>query len=260
MATANKKALDLAPLYELGLSESEVTLYLAMIDHGALTAQEIVKYTHTKRPTVYYAMRQLVEKGLVHKTGTEAIERFQAEPPGKLLAVLLMRRQKLEGLESAIKDLIPNLTPSNTPREGVPKILFYEGEQAMKQAIMETLYCRTKKVDYITPHDNFFWQTDKRFAEQYVKERKDRTITTRHLWEQPLTPQYMGNFKDVATVRLLPKSMCDHFRTTTLLYDDTVMYISSQKSGYVLLVKSKEHYELMSSVFNVLWDISASLS
>lgn len=254
-----KATLNFDPLYELGFSESEVSVYLAMIDHGALTAQEIVRYTQGKRPTVYYALRQLEEKGLIHKTGTQAVERFQAEPPVKLLAVVLLRQHRLRTLEDEVKKIIPQLTPSKTSREGIPKILFYEGEENMKQIISETLYCRSKKIDYLTPHDNFFWQTDKTFANTYIHDRREWGIKTRHLWEAPLAPNYMVNFRQHADVRILPKQMYGKYRTTMLLFDDTVMYISSRDSGYVLVVKSKEHYELMASMYETLWGLSKKM-
>lgn len=249
-------ALDLSVFYELGLSETEIKLYLILIERGALTAQELVRAATAKRPTVYYALRQLMGKGLVHKTGTQAVERFQAEPPAKLLAVLLWRHQHLQGLERQVKNLIPHLVPSKVAHEGVPHILFYEGDKAMKQAITDTLYCRDQKIDFLTPKNNFFWQADQSFADEYIRERGERGIKTRHLWEALLPPSYMKKLHNTSNIRLLPDTMRGHFRTTTLLYDNTVMYISSAASGYVLTVKSREHYELFKSIYETLWVVS----
>ena len=41
-------------LLALGLSDSEVTVYLAMVS-GVRNARDLVKITDLKRPTVYYA-------------------------------------------------------------------------------------------------------------------------------------------------------------------------------------------------------------
>ncbi len=246
-------------LYKLGLSESEATLYLKLIEDGALTAAELTKATQSKRPTVYYALRQLSDRGLVQKSGVPGVERFQAEAPEKLVTILKLREQELQALEEELRMMIPQMVPSSVAREGVPSVSFYEGEAAMKQAIMETLYCRSRHIDTLTPQDNFFWQTkDQVFADRYVMERKNRKITTRHLWEALLTPANMTRFfPPQAQIRILPKTMHGAFRTSVFLYDDKVMYVSSQKSGYVLVVKSKEHHELMSSIYNSLWEAAS---
>lgn len=248
-------------LSKLGLSDSEVELYQALHAFGALTAKELVKLTHNKRPTVYYALHQLMERGLVHRGGAPGVERFQADPPEKLVAALDIRRRELESLEADIKAIIPALIKSKTPHEGVPAVSFYEGDAAMKQAILETLYCRSGHIDSIAPSDNFFWQIGQTFSGSYIKERVARKISTRNLWEKTLEPEIMlRSYEGLSEVRILPKSMHGKFLTTVFLFDDKVMYISSRKSGYVLVVKSKEHYELMRATYEALWEASTRVT
>lgn len=241
-------------LKKLGLSDAEIRVYDALLAHGSLSAAELTKATRGKRPTVYYAIRQLLERGLIHKLGAVGIERFQAEAPEKLLQVLALRQQELTALENEVKAIIPSLTPERAAHEGKPTVLFYEGEEAMKRVIMETLYCRSGHIDSIAPADNFFWQAGEAFGGSYVAERARRKITTRNLWEKPLEPAIMlKSYKGLSQVRILPPEMRGQFRTTVFLFDESVMYISSRGSGYVLVVRSKEHHELMKAMYESLW-------
>lgn len=247
----------LSLLKRLGLSDAESRIYLTLVAHGALTASELTKLTHGKRPTVYYAIRQLLERGIIHKLGAPGVERFQAQPADKLLTLITLRQQELEALTKEVKTALPSLVPNKVPHEGKPVVQFYEGKEAMKQAVMETLYCRGRHIDSIAPSDNFFWQIGQAFSASYIAERVARKITTRNLWEKPLEPEILlRSYKGLSEVRLLPKPMHDAFRTTVFLYDDTVMYISSLKTGYVLVVKSREHHELMLATYNALWETS----
>ena len=123
--------LPLHILRKLGLSDSEVQLFLLLHEHGGLTAAELVKLSHGKRPTVYYALRQLIERGLVHKTGSAAVERFQAEAPEKLLTILKFRRHEIDALENEVQQVVNVLGKSKLPHEGLPKVSFYEGDSAM---------------------------------------------------------------------------------------------------------------------------------
>ncbi len=247
-------------LLHLGLSDSEVQLYLMLVERGALTPRELTTLTKAKRPTVYYALRQLLDRGLITKQMAQGTERFQAEAPEALSAMVKIRQQELAALADEVTALIPALKKNNIAHEGAPGVLYYQGEDAMKRAIMDTLYCKSGHIDSIAPHDNFFWQVGQAFSASYVAERVGRRITTRHLWEKELEPKILANsYKGLAEVRLLPKEMIGHFRTTVFLYDQEVMYISSRDTGFVLVVKSREHFELMQAMFNSLWAVSKQI-
>ena len=73
-------------LLALGLSDSEVTVYLAMVS-GARTARDLVKITGLKRPTVYYALSCLEKRGLTSKTGMTGDKSFSLEPIEKLSVI-----------------------------------------------------------------------------------------------------------------------------------------------------------------------------
>jgi len=244
-------------LKELGLSDAEIKIYLALNARGALTASELTKAAHLKRPTAYYALRSLKERGLIKAGNAPGVERFQAEPPQHLEAVVAVREKELQNLAEEVRQVIPELAKGKTTETGLPAVSFYEGEDAMKQAVMETVYCRGRHIDSIAPSDNFFWQVGQKFSAGYINERVSRKITTRNLWEQPLTPEIMTrSYKGISQVRILPRQMIGKFKSTVFLYDDCVMYISSKGSGYVLVVKSIEHFQMMKAIYDTLWSVS----
>lgn len=257
-----------AILGRLGLSDSEIAIYLALASGGSRTASELVKLTKGKRPTVYYALRQLIDRGLCHKAGGTGVERFQAEPPKALRRILAERKRDLEELGREVEAAIPVLAKKGGDAfEGMPAVSFYEGEAAMRQAIMDSLYCRSRHIDCLVPADNFFWQAGRApgsragasFGGEYVRERVARKITTRNLWEKTLDAETMRtSYAGLSQVRILPKVMHGKFRTTVFAYDDCVLYISSRKNGYALLVRSKEHVEMTRATFDALWEASAA--
>jgi len=244
-------------LKKFGLSDSEIALYLMLLGRGAMQASELVKATRGKRPTVYYALRQLLERGLVSPIAGQGVQRFQAEPPRQLLTMLELRKEELKNLGKEVDLLLPSFETKQLPGDGLPSVTFYEGEAAMKQIVMETLYCRSRHIDSFAPKDNFFWQVGQTFSQKYIDERNARHITTRNLWEQPLKPEILNkSYKGLSEVRILPSNMHEKFRSTVFLYDDKVMYISSLKNAYVLLVQSQEHHELMKAMYDGLWEAS----
>ena len=244
-------------LVKLGLSGSEIEIYLTLQAHGALTASELLAATRVKRPTLYYAVRQLKDRGLLHTIPSYGTHRLQAEPPKKLLTMIDLRHAELNALAEEFREWIPKLEKALHPQEGIPVVTFYQGVAAMKQVVMDTLYASSRHIDSIAPKDNFFWQVGQAFSQRYINERTARKITTRNLWEEPLKPEIMArSYRGYSNVRLLPHAMHRRFRSTIFLYDHSVMYISSLQSGYVLLVTSQEHAELMRAMYDGLWKTS----
>lgn len=243
-------------LTRLGLTESETTVYLAMC-RGINKARDITKVTRLKRPTVYYALSRLEERGLIHRTGSLTSARFGVEPAERLVTIAKRQVADAAALEQEIAALAPSLAQASTPGER-PHVAFYEGVEAVKNVIMETLYCRDRRIDSIAPSDNFFWQIGDSFAGKYVAERFTRKIRTRNLWESPIDPKKYRKeyYEDVSEIRIMPKATHGKFKTTIFLYDDKALYISSLKNAYALLVTSQEHHDTMKALFDGLWSSS----
>src|SRR3989338_5748853 len=113
-------------LKKLGLSDAEIHVFVALSEYGSLSAQEITKHARCKRPTAYYALRQLLERGLIHKLGIHGTERFQAEAPETLLQLLEMKREDLSSLEMNIKEILPSLGISKKQKEAKHSVIFHE--------------------------------------------------------------------------------------------------------------------------------------
>lgn len=247
-----------AILAQLGLTDSEVKVYLAMC-RGLKTARDIIKATRQKRPTVYYALSKLEERGLVRKTGRGGEERFAVEPPERLKTIADRQKAEATKLEKEVAELIPSLATKTAGLEK-PHVSFYEGVEAVKNVIMETLYCRDRHIDSIAPNDNFFWQVGQSFADAYVSERVARRIGTRNLWEAIREPKLIKKYYEgLSDIRILPAAMHGKFVTTIFLFDDKALYISSLKNAYALLVTSKEHHDTMQALFDGLWSASKAV-
>ncbi len=242
-------------LLELGLSESEVTVYLAMTA-GARLARDIIKATRLKRPTVYYALGCLEKRGLISKTGLEGEKRFVVEPVERLIHMAEEKVLEVSQLQKHIEELVPTLDVSAST-DYKPQVAFYEGVDAVKNAIMEMLYCKSKHINSVVPKDNFFWQVGEDFVELFIEERIRRGIKTKNLWEAPINRALIKKYYEgFSHVRVLPEVMHGKFATTVFLYDDKTLYVSSKKNSYCVLITSQEHADTMQAWFDGLWEVS----
>ena len=243
-------------LLELGLSDSEATLYLAMAA-GNNSAHELLKATGLKRPTLYYALGGLERRGLVSKTGIEGEKHFSLTPPAKLATLAEEKVEEATELHKRLTELAKLLATENASNER-PSVEYFEGTAAVKATIMDMLYAKKYQINSIVPQDNFFWQHGGReFAGKFVTERKKRGIHTKNLWEQEVDAKTLKDFYDgFSEVRILPKVMKGNFKTSVFLYDDKTLYVSSLKNGYAILITSQEHNATQQAWFDGLWSAS----
>lgn len=243
-------------LLDLGLSDSEVTVYLAMVS-GVRTARDLVKVTRLKRPTVYYALGCLEKRGLTSKTGLSGDKNFTLEPVEKLSTIAKEKALEISKLQNHIEEMIPALNAAASPTDKKPMVAFYEGVDAVKNVIMEMLYCKSKHINSVVPKENFFWQIGQDFVESFVEERIKRNIKTKNLWEAPVKKGFIKQYYErLSQVRIVPEVMHGKFQTTIFLYDDKTLYVSSKNNSYCVLITSKEHTDTMQAWFDGLWSVS----
>lgn len=243
-------------LAELGLTESEIDVYLAM-RRGIIRVQDIVKVTGRKRPTIYYALDSLQKRGLISKTGQSGEAAVRVESTKRLVIIAEEQKKKSEVLLRELELYAAELAAHDGVVRERPSVSFFEGVDAIKGVIMETLYCMTKEICVVAPQDNFFIQVGHDFREKYVDVRGKRGIRTRSLWEKPTDMKtYARYYSGLSDIRILPLVMRGAFESTVFLYDDKTLYISSAKNSYCILVTSREHHATMKAWFEGLWSTS----
>lgn len=243
-------------LAALGLSDSEISLYLAM-NAGARTAQDCMKVTRLKRPTVYYALGCLEKRGLIGKSGTEGEKRFTLAPTERLVAIAQERALEASRIEESTALLAATLTQDRAPASNKPSVAFFEGVDAVKSAVMESLYCKGKEIYSIAPQKNFFWEVGRDFVELFVDERRRRKIHTKNLWERSIDARTVHDYYEgFSEIRIVPPAMRNNFTSTIFLYDDKTLVVSSMKNAYCILITSQEHHDTVRALFDGLWSAS----
>lgn len=115
------------PLRNLGLSDKEARVYLALLQLGPATPYKISKRAHLKRPTAYVITEELLEKGFVVVAPGEK-HTYIARPPEVLFEefeIKIARSRKslpeLKGLQGGIAEK--------------PTVLYFEGVEGIRQAL-----------------------------------------------------------------------------------------------------------------------------
>ncbi len=97
-------------LKQLGLSEKEIVVYLAILQQGKVSPADIATLTNINRTTVYSVAKELLKKNLIREESGKTTY-WMARPPEDL-SVLIERekealRKKEHLLQSAVNELKP---------------------------------------------------------------------------------------------------------------------------------------------------------
>ena len=94
-------------LKDLGFGEVEARLYVALLPHGSLTANELAKAAGVIRPNVYPALHRLEQRGAVMRlrSGGGAVQ-YVAVPADQLCARIARERQDaVQAAQAALESL-----------------------------------------------------------------------------------------------------------------------------------------------------------
>ncbi len=96
-------------LKEIGLSESEKKVYLALLDLGDSTRGNIVNESGVTGSKVYELLEKLQGKGLISIYIKDKIKHFKPTNPKQLLNYLEEKKTKMSEIEEQTKKIIPTL-------------------------------------------------------------------------------------------------------------------------------------------------------
>lgn len=241
-------------LKKIGLSETEVKIYLAGLSENGIGVSELAKQTQIQRTTIYHALETLEKKGLVGKKGTGRRLVFVMIQPKKLESLLDARVESLKAEKAEIQKIIPLLEQRKASVASEVRVTQFDGIEGIKMVVEEALYAKSRKWDILAPSKNFFSEFDKAYSDYFMGTRKTRGIKTRSLWEHDpnrrvLTQQ---DIKD-RQPRFLPKDMQGKFGSVFILFDDKVAIISSLNELSAILIQSQEIHNTMAVMFEGLW-------
>lgn len=124
-------------LEEIGLSEKEAQIYLALLQVDSDSIQDIAKKTDINRTTVYPVLESLAKKGLVGEIQDGKKTLYQAAPPERLETFVERQRVVLEEHAARLKDVIPQIKSIQREAGERPVIKMFDGREGAISAYEE---------------------------------------------------------------------------------------------------------------------------
>lgn len=170
-------------LQEIGLNEKEARVYLAALELGQSTVQDISKKSQVNRATAYFVIEALMRHGLMSSVHKGKKQYFMAADPVKLLEIVGTEKEIISKREASIKKILPQLESVNNKVSNKPIVRYYEGKEGILTMLDEYIeYAKgTISMAYSVDELNkVFSEEEKKKARQrrYNKDLRSKVIYT----------------------------------------------------------------------------------
>ncbi len=249
-----------SPLYKsltnIGFSEKEANVYLALLELGKRSVSAIGRKAGINRTTTYDILESLVSKGLVSISGKEPLQEYVAESPEKILKLIEKQiEEKNTNLKTA-GELIPQLKSLHNVSNR-SQIRFYEGKEGLMEVYENTLTSSEPIRAYASVEDTQHTLPD--YFPKYYKRRATKGIPIRAIF--PKTPEAvelsLRNKEENRETALIPAEQFS-FSPEINIYDNKVM-IASWKEKLGIIIESHEIADAMKKIFELAWAESKRL-
>lgn len=248
-------------LQKLGLTTTEVTLYVASLEWGPQTTTELAKRSGIKRTTTQSALLTLIEKGMMSLYSQSGKSIYTATDPNLIECRFTEQIDKLKKQQLDFINLLPLFDDLRSQSATTTEVSSFQGKEGVKTAVDTALFCASRRWKIIAPDKNFFSEGDRDYADYFIKVRKQRGIKAQSLWE----PSFVAKRTIDETAfefrnpRVLPKGLAGKFKSTIIVFDSSVVFANSAHELSAVLIRSKEISETMEVFFDGLWKASSAI-
>lgn len=99
--------MDTQVLEQIGLTDSEVNVYMALLKLGQTTAGPIVEEAKVTRSKIYDILERLKNKGLVSYITKESTKYFSAADPSNIIKYLDTKEKAIEEQKKLVREILP---------------------------------------------------------------------------------------------------------------------------------------------------------
>ncbi|MFA4820074.1 MAG: helix-turn-helix domain-containing protein [Candidatus Aenigmatarchaeota archaeon] len=236
--------MDVTVLEDLGFSNAEIKIYLALLELGTSTAGPVLKKSGLQNSVVHMTLGKMVEKGLVSFIKKGKVKYYQPADPKNILRIIDEKKKNFE-------DILPALLTRQTKQEKQEAEIF-EGFTGFKNMMFDFIKNHKKGDEYLffsfyskeRAFDNVF-----NFFRDFEKLREKRNIMGKGIVPVEIKDKFKGrNMKNLIFVNFpIPNGI-------TVCGDKIALLTHSEEKQISFLIHSHELAESFRIYFYSIWN------
>lgn len=229
--------MDLELLKAIGLSDSEVKVYLSLLDLGSSSKGPIVDKSGVASSKIYELLEKLAQKGLVSIVMKSGVKHFEAAPPHMLLEYLREKEETLAQQKAELERLLPELEMRRSLAGIGSETQTFKGMKGAKTSFEDILETLSEGEEYYVLGISKFTPHFERFVLNFHRRRAKRAIKCKIIVNE--TAKEIGEMLEripLTSVRYVKKELFTPvvfivYKDTTLIsigLDEVFIQIRSQ--------------------------------
>lgn len=243
---------ELRNLMNMGFTEGESKVYIALLKLGSSTVGSIVEESGVSYSNVYEILQRLINKGMASFIIKGKVKYFQPAPPDNLLDYIERKEKELESQRLVLKDFIPKLKTYQKIKPEQNAEIFI-GLKGLKAAYLklasefegkEWLFFYIHKPAYAKESDIFYKNLSKWFKSLKIPNRgicNNDYVKSRFAKKAKFLKIKYVDFPIPANI-----DICN----------DRILIVSWSQKPIAFLIKSKEITDSMREYFEDVWKVA----
>jgi len=250
--------MDTNSLKELGLTDGEIKVYLALIRLGETTSGPLVEESGVSVSKIYQILDRLSKKGLASHIVKRKFKHFKAADPQRLLDYLKEKEVKLKEQENQLSKIIPELELIKESAVTEETAQVFDGLKGIQTARERTLKIM-KKGDEMwiigiakTPYAGMM----SRYFKEYHKRRYTKGIKCRYLYNEYARKPFGENSATypLSEVKYMPEGIITHGWIE--VYADTVTIGINHIKSFSIVIQNQDVANSFRYYAELLWSIA----
>jgi len=231
-------------LKNLGLTNNEAEVYLALLNKGESSVNEIGMKSGLHRQVCYDALDRLSEKGFVSFILKEGKKFFRAMQPERILDYLEQKKQEFS-------DILPQLGKMMQRQDEDTEVEVIKGKNVLRTMLndtIKTLIERKETLYVLGVDEERYIEADKIAIKQYINKLKRYKLREKLLAKESSKILFEG---EQSEYRFIPD---EYFNPNpTHIYADKVSIIIWGRPNYCIIIKSRQVADSYRKYFQMLW-------
>jgi sugar-specific transcriptional regulator TrmB len=247
-------------LKEIGLTDSEVKVYLALLELGDSTRTNIVKSSKIAGSKVYDILEKLQQKGLVAIYIKDNVKHFKAVNPRQISNYLEKKRDEIIILEKQASDILPMLLAKFNSSKVAQEVELLTGMKGLEVIFREQVEMLKKgETCYVIGGTKGFEEASVvAFFQKIHDMREQKGILTKMLYNTRQKKDTKENYSKKKYPHTITKYIQHTSPVAINIYKNRTAIIVFGKEIITIHMKSADIANSFLEYFNILWKQSKS--
>ena len=240
--------IDTTILEDIGLTNSQIKIYLALLELGETTSGPIIKKSKLQNSVVYNALNQLIQNGLVTYIQKGKRKYFSTTDPKNLIQFIQDKKERVE-------DLVPKLIEKRNIVQQKQEAQVFKGWKGLYTAFnycMENLPSGSDYIGFPPGYEKNDSEQAKLFFRELQKKRSKRKYHVKFIINEKLKPQV----KEYNYYNKFSKPQFKYLKACPvgiIILGENILNFTIKPEPVAVIITSKQMSDSYKEFFNQMW-------